>query len=65
MKMIKSFLRHLLGAALTATGIILTTEADVSLKSSLATVAAACIPVVVKYLDPTDSDYGVSSNEQG
>lgn len=61
MKMLKSFLRHLLGAVLTATGVVLTTEADVSLKSALVIVAASCIPVVVKYVDPTDSDYGVSS----
>ena len=62
MKALKSFLRHLLGAALTAGGVILTTEADLTWKSSLTAVGAACIPVIVKALDPTEEDFGISND---
>jgi hypothetical protein len=57
-KLVKSFLRHLLSAVLTAGGVILSTSADLNLKSVLITLGGAVIPVVVKYVDPNESDYG-------
>lgn len=60
-KMLKSFLRHLLSAVLTAGGVILSTSADLNLKSVLITLGGAVIPVVVKYVDPTETSFGVGS----
>jgi hypothetical protein len=57
-KLVKSFLRHLLGAVLTAGGVVLTTSADLSLKSVLIPIGAACVPVIVKYIDPNATEYG-------
>lgn len=51
--MFKSFLRHLLGAMLTATGVVLSTPADLTLKTALVTIGAATVPVLVKYVDPS------------
>ncbi len=61
MKVLKSFLRHILGACLTAGGVILTTSADLTWKTVLLPLGAACVPVIVKYIDPNETDYGVSS----
>jgi hypothetical protein len=61
MKVLRSFLRHLLGAVLTAGGVILSSAADLTLKSALITLGAAIIPVVLKYVDPQETDLGVGS----
>ncbi len=61
MKAFKSFLRHLLGAVLTAGGVVISTAADLNWKTVLVPVGAACIPVMVKYLDPTETDFGMTN----
>lgn len=57
--LLKSLGRHLLGAALTAAAGIQWFDADV--KVGLAAVAAACVPVLLKYLDASDPDFGKGS----
>ena len=55
---VKSFLRHLLGTILTAFGAVLVSPAELTLKVAGITIAAAVIPVVVKYIDPDEPDFG-------
>lgn len=62
-KLVKSFLRHLLSAALTAGGVILSTSADLTWKSIAITLGGAVIPVVVKYVDPDEAAFGRGADE--
>lgn len=64
-ELVKSFLRHLLGAALTALAAVQWTAADYTWKVLAFTVGAACVPVVVKALDPSEPGYGVNKDESG
>lgn len=56
--MFKSFLRHLLGAVLTAAGTVLVTPADLTVKVVVVAVGAAVIPVFVKYVEPSEDSFG-------
>lgn len=56
--LLKSLLRHLLGAVLTALGVVLATPADLTVKVALLTVAAAVVPVAIKYVDPEEPAFG-------
>lgn len=65
MNLLKSLLRHLLGAALSALGAVLVTPADLTWKVVAVAVGAGCVPVLVKYLDPTETDYGRTADGDG
>jgi hypothetical protein len=60
-QILKSFARHLLGAVLTAAGVILSSSADLTLRSALITLGAAVVPVLLKYVDPQEPAFGVGS----
>ncbi len=56
--LLKSLLRHLAGAALAALGAVLATPAELSWKLAGLAVAAACVPVLAKYVDSSEPDFG-------
>lgn len=56
--LLKSLLRHLLGAALTAIGAVLTTPANLTWTVVGIAVAAGSVPVIVKYIDTGEPEFG-------
>lgn len=59
-KILKSLGRHLLGAALTATSAVFAAHPDGGITIVIygAAVASACVPVIQKYLDEDETDFG-------
>jgi hypothetical protein len=51
---VKSYLRSLFAAATGAVAVLLTTSADLSWKAFLIAVGGATLPVIQRWLDPTD-----------
>jgi hypothetical protein len=62
-KLFMSFLRHLITAVLTAAGVVLSTPANISWTVFEITLAGTVIPVIIKYVDPTETDYGVNTHK--
>lgn len=56
--MLASYARALLATTLTATLTILNSNAELNWKVYLTTVAVAVIPVLIRWLDPTDQAFG-------
>lgn len=57
-----SLVRHCVGAALIATGVVVSTSADLNLKVILIAAAGAILPVVGSAVNPKDPRFGVSSD---